>query len=38
LRTTADTVERLAAALQMILEQSGKAHQMRWWSEGDIPR
>jgi hypothetical protein len=35
---TTDTVERLAAALQMILEQSGKAQQMRWWSEGEIPR
>lgn len=35
---TTDTVERLAAALQTILEQSGKAQQLRWWSEGERPR
>lgn len=35
---TADTVERLADALQTILERSGKAQQMRWWTEAEASR
>ena len=35
---TTDTVERLAGALQMILERSGKAQRMRWWTEDETPR
>jgi hypothetical protein len=36
--STGDTVERLADALQVILERSGKAQQMRWWSEDEAGR
>ncbi|WP_315777138.1 MULTISPECIES: hypothetical protein [unclassified Bradyrhizobium] len=35
---TTDTVDRLAGALQMILERSGKVQQMRWWTEDEAPR
>jgi hypothetical protein len=35
---TTDTVERLAGALQMILERSGKAQHLRWWTEDETPR
>ncbi len=30
-----DVVERLASALQTILEKSGKAERLRWWTEDD---
>jgi hypothetical protein len=33
--STADTVDRLAGALNVILEQSGKAQQLRWWTEDE---
>jgi len=35
---TMQTVERLADALQTILERSGKAQRMRWWSEDEARR
>lgn len=30
---TTETVEKLASAIQSILEQSGKTSNIRWWSE-----
>ncbi|WP_315745059.1 MULTISPECIES: hypothetical protein [unclassified Bradyrhizobium] len=33
--STTDTVDRLARALTEILEQSGKAQHMRWWTEDE---
>lgn len=35
---TGEAVGRLAAALQSVLEQSGKVQQMRWWSEDEVSR
>ena len=34
---TTETVERLSAMMQKILEQSGKVERMRWWLEEKIP-
>jgi hypothetical protein len=35
---TTNTIERLAEALPTILERSGRAQQMRWWTEDETPR
>ena len=32
---TSDTVERLASALEEIVLRSGKAHDVRWWTEAE---
>jgi hypothetical protein len=34
--STLATVERLADALQAVLEQSGKVERMRWWLEDEV--
>ena len=34
--STIEVVDRLAATLQSIFEQSGKVSQMRWWREDEI--
>jgi hypothetical protein len=31
--STADTVDRLATAMQAVLEESGKVRQLRWWTD-----
>lgn len=33
---TTDVVERVAAVLDMIVRDSGKAHDMRWWTDAEI--
>ena len=35
---TSDTVERLATALEQALRQSGKAADLRWWTEAEVER
>jgi hypothetical protein len=35
---TAETVERLAAALERILRTSGEARDLRWWTEAEAER
>ena len=35
---TSDTVERLATALEQTLRQSGKAENLRWWTEAESER
>jgi hypothetical protein len=33
-----DTVERLATAMERIVQDSGKAHDLRWWTEAEVTR
>jgi len=35
---TSETVERLASALEQIVRQSGKSHDLRWWTEAETER
>lgn len=35
---TAPTVERLATAIEAVLQSTGKVSSIRWWSEHEIPR
>lgn len=35
---TLETINRLANALEQIVEQSGKAHGLRWWTEAEKER
>jgi len=35
---TSETVERLATALEQVLQQSGKAQDLRWWTEAEAAR
>jgi hypothetical protein len=35
---TMDTVERLATAMERIVQDSGKAHDLRWWTEAEVTR
>lgn len=34
----APTVERLASAIETILESSGKVSELRWWAENELHR
>ena len=36
--STAETVDRLASALEGIVRDSGKAQQLRWWTEEEVGR
>lgn len=36
--STSDTVELLASALEEVLRQSGKAEDLRWWTEAETER
>lgn len=36
--STMDTVERLASAIQRVIEESGQADKLRWWSEEEAGR
>jgi hypothetical protein len=33
---TRETVERVAAAIETILKESGEVQQMRWWTEEEV--
>jgi hypothetical protein len=35
---TSETVERLATALEQVLQQSDKAQDLRWWTEAEAAR
>ena len=35
---TFETVERLASALEQVVRQCGKAHDLRWWTEAETER
>jgi hypothetical protein len=35
---TMDTVERLATAMERIVQDSDKAHDLRWWTEAEVTR
>ena len=35
---TSETVERLATAIEQALRQSGKAEDLRWWTEAETER
>ena len=35
---TTETVDRLATALDSIIRDSGKANEMRWWTETEVSR
>ena len=36
--STASTVERLAAALERVVQFGGKAENLRWWTEAEVAR
>jgi len=36
--STAETVERLATALEDTLRESRKVHDLRWWTEAEVKR
>jgi hypothetical protein len=36
--STVETVERLADAVERIVEGSGKAYDMRWWTDAEVAR
>jgi hypothetical protein len=35
---TTETVERLATAIERIIQESGKAHHIRWWTDDENVR
>ena len=35
---TSETVERLASALELALQQNGNAQHLRWWTEAEAAR
>ncbi|HSG34209.1 MAG TPA: hypothetical protein VLA37_06715 [Sphingomonadaceae bacterium] len=36
--STAETVERLATAIEAIIRASGQASELRWWNETEVAR
>jgi hypothetical protein len=36
--STVPTIERLATAIETVLQSSGKVSNMRWWAENEVPR